>query len=61
MEAIGLEGVWGRNGYGKMSDAVAKLWSSKEGFGIVGWRVINIFLSSDLLLVSPIAQTQLEA
>lgn len=36
--------------HGKTSEAVVKLWPSKEGFGIVGWRVINIFLSSHPLI-----------
>lgn len=38
-------------GHRKRSEAVVNLQPSKEGFGIVGWRVIHsIFLSSHLLI-----------
>lgn len=37
-------------GHRKMSKAIVKLWPSREGLRMVGWRVINVFLSSHPLI-----------
>lgn len=37
-------------GHRKMRKAIVKLWPSREGLRMVGWRVINVFLSSHPLI-----------